>query len=81
MDVHQEESDLVVTAMKNLGPQWKAVKQEYLLRPEDRKSDLACPKAIEQRDKAKSDPKCPKNLKDKFEPKRLDNVNTSINNK
>ena len=33
LDVRQEESDLVVTAMKNLGPQWKAVKQEYLLRP------------------------------------------------
>ena len=33
LNVHQEESDLVVTAMKNLGPQWKVVKQEYLLRP------------------------------------------------
>ena len=33
---------------------------------EDRKSDLACPKAIERRGKAKSDPKCPQNLKDKL---------------
>ena len=38
----------------------------YLRESKDRKSNLACPKAIEQREKAKSDPKCPKNLKDKL---------------
>ena len=38
----------------------------YIRVSKDRKSDLACPKAIEQREKAKSDPKCPKNLKNKL---------------
>ena len=42
---------------------WKLIQIQKILY---RKSDLACPKAIEQRDKAKTDPKCPKNLKDKL---------------
>ena len=38
----------------------------YLRVSKDRSSDLACPKAIEQRDKARTDPRCPQNLKDKL---------------
>ena len=38
----------------------------YLRVSKDRSSDLACPKAIEQRDKARTDPRCPKSLKDKL---------------
>ena len=32
----------------------------------DRASELACPKAIEQREKARSDPRRPQSLKDKL---------------
>ena len=38
----------------------------YLRVSKDRASELACPKAIEQREKARSDPRCPQNLKDKL---------------
>ena len=33
LNVQQTEKDLVITGMKNLCPQWRAVKNEYLLRP------------------------------------------------
>ena len=38
----------------------------YLRVSKDRASELACPKAIEQREKARSDPRRPQNLKDKL---------------
>ena len=38
LDVHQDEKELVTTGMKNLNAQWKALKQEFLLRPTDLKT-------------------------------------------
>ena len=38
LDVHQDEKELVITGMKNLNAQWKALKQEFLLRPTDLKT-------------------------------------------
>ena len=60
-----EEKDVTSKAIRNKCS-YCGSNSHYLRASKDRKSDLACPKAIEQREKAKSDPKCPKNLKDKL---------------